>query len=130
MLLCCRMSTQNRLVLIVEDNPFVARALERMARRAGFVVALDTTGASAVDMAMELKPAAVVLDMNLPARDGRDVLADLKAHAETHGIPVMMLSANEDQISRIACLKLGAQDYEPKPPSPVLFERLARQLFS
>jgi DNA-binding response OmpR family regulator len=124
------MTNPNRVVLIIEDNTYVASTLERMARRAGFVVAVDPTGSSALQLARELRPAAVVLDLNLPERDGRDVLADLKRNAETHDIPVLMLSSNEDQISRLTCLKLGAQDYEPKPPSPVLFERLARQLFS
>jgi DNA-binding response OmpR family regulator len=124
------MPNQNRVVLIVEDNVYVSSALERMARRAGFVVALDPTGSSAVQLTRELQPAAIVLDLGLPERDGRDVLAELKRHPDTRHVPVLMLSANEDQISRIACLKLGAQDYEPKPPSPVLFERLARQLFT
>jgi DNA-binding response OmpR family regulator len=124
------MPNQNRVVLIVEDNVYVSNALERMARRAGFVVAIDPTGSSTVQLTRELQPAAIVLDLGLPERDGRDVLAELKRHPDTRHVPVLMLSANEDQISRIACLKLGAQDYEPKPPSPVLFERLARQLFT
>lgn len=118
----------NRLVLIVEDDVYVARALERMARHCGFIVAIDPTGSSAVQMSKELQPAVVLLDMGLPDRDGRDVLADLKRLPETHDIPVFMLSANEDQVSRISCLELGAENYEPKPPSPLIFERLARRL--
>jgi DNA-binding response OmpR family regulator len=106
----------------------VARALERMARHSGFIVAIDPTGSSAVQMSKELRPAAVVLDMGLPERDGRDVLAELKRSPETQDIPVLMLSANEDQVSRISCLKLGAENYEAKPPSPLIFERLARVL--
>jgi DNA-binding response OmpR family regulator len=116
------------MVLIVEDDVNVARALERMARRSGFVVAIDPTGSSALQMTKELQPAWVVLDLGLPDCDGRDVLAQLKREPETRNIPVLMLSAHEDQCSRISCLKLGAENYEAKPPSPLIFERLARQL--
>lgn len=119
-----------RVVLIVEDDRLVANALERQARRAGFEVAIDATGGSAVAMTRALKPVCVVLDMGLPEADGRDVLAALKRTPETAGVPVVMLSGNEDQFSRLTCLELGARDYECKPPSPMMFERLARQLIA
>lgn len=117
----------NPLVLIVEDDPMVARALERLAERAGFVVAVDPTGSSTLQLARELSPCCIVLDMGLPGADGRDVLVALKQCPETAPIPVVINSGKEDQLTRLCCLKLGARDYEVKPVNPVMFERLARQ---
>lgn len=118
------------MVLIVEDDDAVARVLERLARRAGFLTAVDSSGKTAHVLARNLKPCCVLLDLALPGVDGRDILAELKADPQTQHIPVVVSSSNEEQQMRLSCLAAGADDYQVKPPSPVVFQRLARRFIN
>jgi CheY-like chemotaxis protein len=103
------------LVLIVEDDAAVAASLEKLARRAGFITAVDADGKSAHTLARNLKPCCVLLDIGQPAQDGRDILAELKSDPDTRDIPVVMSSSREDPVT---------------PPDPLFFVRLARQLIA
>jgi len=102
-------------ILVVEDEPGIARLVQDYLERAGFAVASASTGEEALAQARARRPALVVLDLGLPDRDGLDVTRDLRQVAN---VPIVMLTARGDESDRIVGLELGADDYVVKPFSP------------
>jgi two-component system, OmpR family, alkaline phosphatase synthesis response regulator PhoP len=100
-------------VLLVEDEPALARGLVDNFRDAGYDVRLVRRGDAAVAAVRELKPDMVVLDIMLPGRSGLDVLRDLREAGIP--VPILMLTAKGDIVDRVFGLELGADDYVPKP---------------
>jgi DNA-binding response OmpR family regulator len=100
-------------VLLVEDEPALARGLVDNFRDAGYEVRLVRRGDAAVAAVRDLKPDMVVLDIMLPGRSGLDVLRDLRDAGIP--VPVLMLTAKGDIVDRVFGLELGADDYVPKP---------------
>ena len=100
-------------VLLVEDEPALARGLVDNLRDAGYDVRLVRRGDAAVAAVRELKPDLVVLDIMLPGRSGLDVLRELRDAGIP--VPVLMLTAKGDIVDRVFGLELGADDYVPKP---------------
>lgn len=111
-------------ILVSDDEPLLGNALKREARRLGIDVLVDTTS-NVVELALEVLPDLIVLDVH-QRRDGRDLLAALKRNPATRDVPVIMLSANEDQFLRHTCFELGAADYEVKPFDPAFLRKMAR----
>ncbi|MCU0697240.1 MAG: response regulator [Myxococcaceae bacterium] len=111
-------------ILVSDDEPMLVNALKREARRFGIDVLIDTAS-NVVALAAEHHPDLIVLDVH-QGTDGRDLLADLKRHPDTKDVPVIMLSANEDQFLRHTCFELGAMDYEVKPFDPSFVRKVAR----
>jgi DNA-binding response OmpR family regulator len=101
-----------RLVL-VEDEPALARGLADNCRAEGYEVRVVPRGDEAFGVVRAERPDAVVLDIMLPGRSGLDVLRDLRAAGDT--VPVLVLTAKGDVVDRIVGLELGADDYLPKP---------------
>jgi DNA-binding response OmpR family regulator len=101
-----------RLVL-VEDEPALARGLEDNFRDDGYAVRVVGRGDEAVAAIEDFDPDVVVLDIMLPGRSGLDVLRDLRARGSS--LPVLMLTAKADVVDRVVGLELGADDYLPKP---------------
>ena len=116
-------------VLLADDDPVVQEAVKSAAALAGHRVIAATTGAQALELAFTMRPDLIVLDIEFPDADGRDVLAKLKADPRTAGIPVLVWSArkNCDSDSRIA-LALGAEDYVEKNDAHLLIRKLERVL--
>jgi signal transduction histidine kinase/CheY-like chemotaxis protein len=81
-----------RVLLSIDDDPSVAPLLEKLLAGQGYRVVSSTSASSAVDDARRLQPAAILLDILMPGRDGRDVLRDLKTDAETAAIPVIVVT--------------------------------------
>jgi two-component system response regulator MtrA len=100
-------------VLLVEDEPALARGLVDNFRDAGYEVRLVRRGDAAVAAVRDLKPDMVVLDIMLPGRSGLDVLRDLREAGIP--VPILMLTAKGDIVDRVFGLELGADDYVPKP---------------
>jgi signal transduction histidine kinase/CheY-like chemotaxis protein len=103
------------LIIVVEDDHVAAELLTRQIERAGFRTHVARTGADAVAMARELKPAAITLDILLPDIDGWEVLARLKRDKATNGIPVVVVSVVDNPALATA---MGALDYFVKPVEP------------
>lgn len=102
------------LVLIIEDNPELLALYRRYLTTAGFAVAVAATGAAGVQMARTCQPAAIVLDVIMAGQDGWETLQQLKNHAATQAIPVLVCSVvREAELARF----LGAADLLPKPVS-------------
>jgi CheY-like chemotaxis protein/anti-sigma regulatory factor (Ser/Thr protein kinase) len=100
------------LILIVEDDPASAELLARQVERAGFRTQNARNGADALNMARDLKPVAITLDIMLPDIDGWEILTRLKRDEATGDIPVIVVSVVDDPGLGTA---LGALDYFVKP---------------
>ena len=100
-------------LLLIEDNPALQATLKRSFERRGMQVVGCDDGARALDRWRASLPDVVLLDLNLPGRDGLDLLAD--ARAEGLSTPVIILTARGTVGDRILGLNTGADDYLPKP---------------
>jgi DNA-binding response OmpR family regulator len=100
------------LVLVVEDDSQASELLTHYLSEAGYAVAQAFDGQRSVEMAKELRPCAITLDIMLPEKDGLQVLAELKADPETRDIPVVIVSITQE---RPSAFRLGAVDYLEKP---------------
>jgi HAMP domain-containing protein/CheY-like chemotaxis protein/signal transduction histidine kinase len=104
----------DRVVLIIEDDPDLARTELEVARDRGFKGIVAIRGDSGLALAHEFKPDAIILDMKLPVMDGWTVLDRLKHHPDTRHIPVHIVSAGD---GRQNALKAGAVAFLEKPIS-------------
>ena len=96
-------------LLIVEDDPTISGPLRTGLVREGFDVDIVSTGAGALTAAtVDL----VLLDLNLPDLDGRAVCRELR---ERSAVPIVVVTASDDEIDRVTLLELGADDYVVKP---------------
>ena len=100
-------------LLLVEDEPALARGLSDNFRDEGYEVQVEARGDRALAAVRDARPDLVVLDVMLPGRSGLDVLRDLRSAGDT--VPVLMLTARSDVVDRVVGLELGADDYLPKP---------------
>lgn len=103
------------LVLVVEDDAEIALLLEKYLERSGYRTVGASKGHIALAHVQMLKPDIVVLDVGLPDIDGFDVLTKIRAHS---AVPVIFLSAMDDDTDKLLGLKLGADDYVTKPFNP------------
>jgi two-component system, OmpR family, KDP operon response regulator KdpE len=99
-------------VLVVEDEPALARALAITLRARQYEVDVAHTGAAAIDLAASRPPDLVVLDLGLPDLDGMDVLRALRGWSS---VPVVVLSARQTSDDKVEALDAGADDYVTKP---------------
>lgn len=100
---------------MVEDEPDLAAVVSAYLRSEAFVVEIAGTGPTAVDMARDMRPDLVVLDIMLPGFDGLEVCRGLRAFTDCY---VIMLTAREDETDKVIGLGVGADDYLVKPFSP------------
>lgn len=105
-------------ILIIEDEHDVADLIATQLGAAGLQVILAFDGLTGIEAARRESMDLIVLDLNLPDRDGFSVFSDLRNDPGTDGIPVLMLSARATLGDRIRGLDMGADDYITKPFSP------------
>jgi DNA-binding response OmpR family regulator len=109
-------------VLLVEDDVGLAELVQEYLQRYEFEVSLEHRGDTASDRVRVENPDILVLDLNLPGRDGLDICRDLRM--EFQG-PIVMFTARDEDVDEIVGLELGADDYLTKPVEPrVLLARL------
>ena len=99
-------------VLVVDDEPMLRNLLSHLLHLEGYKVLEAEDGVTALDVVATEHPDLVLLDVMLPARNGLDVLGDLR---RTSDIPVILVSARAEEDDRVAGLRLGADDYVTKP---------------
>ncbi len=110
------MSTENGTVVVVEDDPNIADLVDLYLRREGFRVLLASDGEKGLELWRQEDPWMVVLDVGLPGPlDGYDVCREIRGRS---AVPVLFLTARDDEVDRILGLELGADDYLVKPFSP------------
>ena len=109
-------STDSGTVVVVEDDPHIADLVDLYLRREGFRVLLAHDGEKGLEVFAQENPCIVILDVGLPgARDGFDVCRVIRARS---AVPVLFLTARDDEMDRVLGLELGADDYLVKPFSP------------
>ncbi|MFE0104019.1 response regulator transcription factor [Streptomyces sp. NPDC059009] len=101
-----------RRVLVVEDDPTIVDAIAVRLRAEGFVVQTAADGPSAVDTAQAWQPDLLILDVMLPGFDGLEVCRRVQAQRP---VPVLMLTARDDETDMLVGLGVGADDYMTKP---------------
>ena len=103
---------QSATVLVVEDEPAIATAIAQRLSAEGWRVEVARDGLSGVDAAARLQPDAVVLDVMLPGIDGLEVTRRIQADRP---VPILMLTARDDETDMLIGLGVGADDYMTKP---------------
>ena len=102
-------------ILIVEDDPNTATLIQTYLERDGFQTIKVADGEAALRLARQHQPGFVILDIMLPRLDGWEVCRQLRTFSD---VPILMLTAREEEIDRVTGLSLGADDYVVKPFSP------------
>jgi two-component system phosphate regulon response regulator PhoB len=106
-------------VLVVEDHAETRDLITYNLESAGYTVRAVENGTRALELALRIRPALVLLDVMLPGgMDGLEICRRLKAEPRLKTVPVIMLTARGDEVDRIVGLELGAEDYVVKPFSP------------
>ena len=106
------MTEGRRLILVVDDEPQILRALSTNLCGAGYDVVQAANAESALSTAAMRQPDAVVLDLVLPDRSGIDVCRELRTWSD---VPILILSADGEETQKVAALDAGADDYVTKP---------------
>ncbi|HEX7557239.1 MAG TPA: response regulator transcription factor [Leptolinea sp.] len=106
----------DELILLVDDEPNIIQLARMYLEREGYRVISAADGKAALETIRSKKPNLVVLDVMLPELDGLEVCKRLRR--EKNNVPVIMLTARDDDIDKILGLELGADDYMTKPFNP------------
>ncbi len=110
------MEEQHGTVVVIEDDPHISDLVDLYLRRDGYRVLLARDGEQGLNLIQQEEPWIVVLDVGLPGElDGFDVCRRIRAKGN---LPVLFLTARDDEVDRILGLELGADDYLVKPFSP------------
>jgi DNA-binding response OmpR family regulator len=104
------------LILVIEDDPRIQRALRRQFLAEDYEVHIEGEGPAGLTACKNMRPAAVVLDLMLPGMSGRNVCREIKAWSTD--TPVIVLSAITEVADKVLLLETGADDYMTKPFSP------------
>jgi DNA-binding response OmpR family regulator len=102
-------------ILIVEDDKNTSKLVATYLEKEGFTTIAAYDGERALELARIKQPGFVILDIMLPKVDGWDICRELR---KVSNVPILMLTAREEEIDRILGLSLGADDYVVKPFSP------------
>ena len=104
------------LILVIDDEPNIIELARLYLERDGFRVVGVGDGLAALESVEGLRPALMILDIMLPNLDGLEICKKLRA--QDNSIPILMLTARDDDIDKILGLELGADDYLTKPFNP------------
>ena len=102
-----------RTVLVVEDEPTLATAIAQRITAEGWTARVASDGASAVQAASTLRPDLVIMDIMLPVMDGLEATKRIVAERP---VPVLILTARDDEADKVIGLGAGADDYMPRTP--------------
>jgi len=113
--------TQQKRVLLVDDDVSIQRSLSSLLRSRGYAVDIAGSGESALKALADRPPDLMLLDLGLPRLDGGEVCRHVREHS---AVPIIVLTARKADADKVSLLDLGADDYVTKPFSPA--ELLAR----
>lgn len=102
-------------VLIADDNPNVCEIIKLYFEKNEIEVVLADNGRSAVELAKTENPDMVILDIMMPEMDGLEACRNIRKHMN---VPIIMLTAKDEEFDRVLGLEIGADDYVTKPFSP------------
>jgi DNA-binding response OmpR family regulator len=101
--------------LSIEDDVAMGQFLKAVFAAQGFTVEWAGDGVEGLKLARKRRPDLVILDLLMPYKNGFEVLRELKAHPETQGVPVIILSSNSREEDIVKALNAGADDFVVKP---------------
>lgn len=114
-----------RKIAVIDDEKTLANAVRDLLSSRNFDVKIAYNGKDGLELIKAEKPELVILDIMMPLMDGRDVLLALKRDTSTKDIPVILLTAKDEQFDRSYGLDLGAREYITKPyASNLLLKRV------
>ena len=123
------MTENNQSILLVEDNEVNRDMLVRRLQRAGHQVTTAGDGEAALNAMRQQQPAVVLMDMNLPIKDGWTACREAQQDASIAGIPIIALTAHAMEEDKHRALEAGCSDYATKPVDfPDLLAKIAAQL--
>ena len=102
-------------ILVVDDEKNIVQLVRMYLTNEGFQVETAYNGKEALDKARQIKPSLVILDLMMPQLDGLEVCKQLRREGD---VPIIVLSARDDDVDRIVGLEVGADDYVCKPFNP------------
>lgn len=106
-------------ILIIEDSDSIRHMIEALVRASGHAVEAVPTGVKGIERALAQPPDAVLLDLHLPGGfDGFEVCRRLRDEESTRAVPIIVISALNDDVSKQRALEAGATAYYTKPFSP------------
>lgn len=105
----------NETILVVDDEKNIVDLIEIYARQQGYATLRAHDGRTGLDLVASASPDLVVLDLMLPVLDGWEVCRQIRAKSD---LPIIMLTARDDDVDKIVGLELGADDYMTKPFNP------------
>jgi DNA-binding response OmpR family regulator len=108
-------STQTPTVLVVEDESSIASFVALYLKNAGYLVRTASSGSEALSQVAADMPGLIVLDLMLPDIDGVEVCKRIR---QTSDVPILMLTARDEDVDKIIGLEVGADDYLTKPFNP------------
>lgn len=103
------------IVLLIEDEEEIAELLRLVFEKEGFRLLHADSGEKGLDILTQRAPRAVLLDLGLPGMDGTEVCRRIRAKSN---VPIIMLTARDDEVDTVVGLEIGADDYVTKPFSP------------
>jgi two-component system cell cycle response regulator DivK len=116
-------------IVIADDDPAIGALLTAVLRRTGAECRVARSGPEALALVHEVLPDVLILDVNMPGIDGFEVLTDLRADNTTASIPVVLLTARQQEADVLKGFSCGASDYVTKPFNPMeVTARIARYL--
>lgn len=117
--------SQKKNILLIEDEEDIAALIKLQADISGFKLFVETDGINGYRAIERDRPDLVILDIMLPGQNGLDICRKMKQHPELKNIPVVIVSAKNEELDVVLGLELGADDYVAKPFSPkILFSRV------
>ncbi|HJA41999.1 MAG TPA: response regulator transcription factor [Firmicutes bacterium] len=99
-------------ILIIEDDEKIETFLQLSLKTVGYKVISTSNGLSGISLLLTNQPNLILLDLGLPDIDGKEVITQIRQHSD---IPIIVLSAREEEREKVALLDLGADDYMTKP---------------
>lgn len=102
-------------IFVVDDEPLIRELIEKYLAKEGYQVTGFSEGKPALAEFVRLKPDLIVLDVNMPGMDGLEVCREIRKTSE---LPIIFVTARDDEIDRILGLEIGGDDYLAKPFSP------------
>jgi CheY-like chemotaxis protein len=107
-------TVDHRTILVIEDSPTQALHLQALLEQEGLKVLLAEDGQEGLEVAQQLQPDLIVLDLQMPGMNGFQVCRRLKDEQRTASIPVILFTRHDDREAIVLGLQLGAVDYIPK----------------
>lgn len=124
------MSGTHGLILVADSDTKLLKRVSDLARSEGYDTIVSPLGKDVIQLAVTRSPLLIVLDVEFPDVDGRDLLQAIKRDPRISEIPVLMWSGRDYDSDRRISLELGAADYVPKSDTLMLMPKIARVLLN